>query len=91
MDTHQCVTIPLGLTFQNNACQGDDPDSWISVYLDDKPEAESAHAFFGIESNDSLEQERVMVVRPDLWLGTKTTLSNFKQGLESYFDGFLHS
>lgn len=66
------------------------PHHLVGVYLDDQPREESIHKLFGVEHDQSpLLQNRVLIARPDLWLGAKTSLLRFKQDVESYFDGFL--
>nr|WGT94077.1 oxepinone-forming flavin-monooxygenase [Boreostereum vibrans]7YJ0_A Chain A, VibO [Boreostereum vibrans]7YJ0_B Chain B, VibO [Boreostereum vibrans]7YJ0_C Chain C, VibO [Boreostereum vibrans]7YJ0_D Chain D, VibO [Boreostereum vibrans] len=58
-----------------------------TVYDDQLPLSHfggDAHALYGV----SHEEGAIVVVRPDSWIGTSSTISDARS-LESYFDGFL--
>lgn len=57
-----------------------------TVVYDDRAPDEDAHTTYGVDHGSGA----VVVVRPDLWIGT-SALPDDNDALESYFDGFLLS
>ncbi|PWN39817.1 hypothetical protein IE81DRAFT_257064 [Ceraceosorus guamensis] len=81
-------------THQETSSKDDDDPlhHYLEIHLDDQPDEGRASSLFGTaaEKMSDAPRERAFIVRPDLWLGTKSTLEEFQHSAESYFADLLH-